>query len=128
MPDLTGMSYSEAEAALKKLGLSCSSQGSEARITDQVPAAGATVAGGTRAILYLGGTRPEKQVTVPDLTGKTLSQARTALQNLGLYIRASGGVTEGSQLVTKQDADAASQVAYGAVITVETSDPSQQSY
>lgn len=128
MPDLTGMSYSEAETALKKLGLSCSSQGSEARITDQVPAAGATVAGGTRAILYLGGARPEKQVTVPDLTGKTLSQARTALQNLGLYIRASGGVTEGTQLVTKQDVDAASQVAYGAVITVETTDPSQQSY
>ena len=51
MPDLTGMSYSDAEAALKKLGLTCSSVGSEAKITDQVPAANATVSSNTKAIL-----------------------------------------------------------------------------
>lgn len=128
MPDLTGMTYSDAEASLKALGLSCTSQGSEARITAQIPAAGATVAGGTKAVLYLGGTKPEKQVTVPQLTGMTLSQARTALQNLGLYIRASGGVSDGAQTVTKQDVSSSEQVDYGTVITVETSDPSQQSY
>ncbi len=128
MPDLTGLSFSEAEAALKKLGLTCASQGSDAKVTDQIPAANASVAGGTKAVLYLGGAKPDKQITVPDLKGKSLSQARTALQNLGLYIRVSGGVSEGSQTVTKQDVAAASKVSYGTVITVETSDTSQQSH
>ena len=128
MPDLTGMSYSDAEAALKKLGLTCSSVGSEAKITDQVPAVNATVSSNTKAILYLGGTKPDKQVTVPDLTRHTLSNAKSTLQNMGLYIRVAGGVSEGSQTVTKQDIVGGTQVAYGTVITVETTDTAQQSH
>ena len=128
MPDLTGMSFSEAEAALKKLGLTCMSQGSDAKVTDQVPAANATVSGNTKAVLYLGGTKPDKQITVPDLTKHSLSQAKTTLQNLGLYIRVAGGVSEGTQTVTKQDVAAQTQVPYGTVITVETTDTSQQSH
>ena len=128
MPDLNGMSFSEAEAALKKLGLTCMSQGSDAKVTDQVPAANATVSGNTKAVLYLGGTKPDKQITVPDLTKHSLSQAKTTLQNLGLYIRVAGGVSEGTQTVTKQDVAAQTQVPYGTVITVETTDTSQQSH
>ncbi|MBR5537380.1 MAG: PASTA domain-containing protein [Clostridia bacterium] len=128
MPDLTGMSFSEAEAALKKLGLTCMSQGSDAKVTDQVPAPNATVSGNTKAVLYLGGTKPDKQITVPDLTRHSLSQAKNTLQNLGLYIRVSGGVSEGTQTVTKQDIKANTQVPYGTVITVETTDTSQQSH
>jgi len=128
MPDLTGMSFSEAEAALKKLGLTCASQGSGTAVTDQVPAANATVSSNTKAILYLGGTKPEKLVTVPDLTKHSLSNAKTTLQNLGLYIRVAGGVSEGTQTVTKQDIAAQTQVAYGSVITVETTDTAQQSH
>ncbi|MBQ4578833.1 MAG: PASTA domain-containing protein [Clostridia bacterium] len=128
MPDLTGMSFSEAEAALKKLGLACMSQGSDAKVTDQVPAPNATVSGNTKAVLYLGGTKPDKQITVPDLTKHSLSQAKTTLQNLGLYIRVAGGVSEGTQTVTKQDVAAQTQVPYGTVITVETTDTSQQSH
>lgn len=128
MPDLTGMSFSEAEAALKKLGLTCMSQDSDAKVTDQVPAANATVSGNTKAVLYLGGTKPDKQITVPDLTKHSLSQAKTTLQNLGLYIRVAGGVSEGTQTVTKQDVAAQTQVPYGTVITVETTDTSQQSH
>ena len=128
MPDLTGMSFSEAEAVLKKLGLTCMSQGSDAKVTDQVPAANATVSGNTKAVLYLGGTKPDKQITVPDLTKHSLSQAKTTLQNLGLYIRVAGGVSEGTQTVTKQDVAAQTQVPYGTVITVETTDTSQQSH
>lgn len=127
MPDLTGMGYSDAEAALKKLGLTCTSVGSEAKITDQVPAANATVSSNTKAVLYLGGAKPDKQVTVPDLTKHTLSNAKSTLQNMGLYIRVAGGVSEGTQTVTKQDIAGGTQVAYGSVITVETTDMAQQS-
>jgi stage V sporulation protein D (sporulation-specific penicillin-binding protein) len=128
MPDLTGMSFSDAEAALKKLGMTCTSQGSDAKVTDQIPAANATVASNTKAVLYLGGSKPEKQITVPNLTGKSLSNARTTLQNMGLYVLVSGGVSEGSQTVTKQDVAGGTQVAYGSVVTVETADTSQQSH
>ena len=93
-----------------------------------MPAANATVSSNTKAILYLGGTKPEKLVTVPDLTKHSLSNAKTTLQNLGLYIRVAGGVSEGTQTVTKQDIAAQTQVAYGSVITVETTDTAQQSH
>ena len=126
MPDLAGMTFSEAEAALKKLGLSCQSSGTGAAVTDQVPAAGAVVAGGTKAILYLGGTKPDKEVTVPNLNGMSLSNARNTLLGKGLYIRVSGGVSEGTQTVTKQDFPAESTVAYGTVITVEATDMAQR--
>lgn len=126
MPDLAGMTFSEAEAALKKLGLSCQSSGTGAAVTDQVPAAGAVVAGGTKAILYLGGTKPDKEVTVPNLNGMNLSNARNTLLGKGLYIRVSGGVSEGTQTVTKQDIPAESTVAYGTVITVEATDMAQR--
>ena len=128
MPDLTGMNFSDAEAALKKLGLTCASQGSEARVTDQIPAAGATVAGNTKAVLYLGGSKPDKEVTVPYLRGEKLSQAKAALQEMGLYVLVSGGVSDGTQTVTKQDVVSGSKVPYGTVITVETADTAQQSY
>ena len=128
MPDLTGMTYSEAEAALKKLGLTCSSVGSEAKITDQVPAANATVSSNTKAVLYLGGSKPDKLVTVPDLYKHTLSNAKSTLQSMGLYIRVAGGVSEGTQTVTKQDIAGGTQVAYGSVITVETTDTAQPSH
>jgi len=128
MPDLTGMSFSDAEAALKKLGLTCASQGSEARVTDQIPAAGATVAGNTKAVLYLGGSKPDKEVTVPYLRGEKLSHAKAALQEMGLYVLVSGGVSDGTQTVTKQDVVSGTKVPYGTVITVETADTAQQSY
>lgn len=126
MPDLTGMSFSEAEAVLKKLGMSCASSGSASAVTDQVPAAGSVVASNTKAILYLGTLKPDKQVTVPDLHGMTLSAARNTLQGLGLYVHVSGGVSDGSQTVTKQDFAAQSTVAYGTVVTVETADMAQR--
>ena len=126
MPDVTGMTLSDAEAALKKLGMTCSSVGSETSVTDQIPAAGAVVASNTKAVLYLGGTRPDKLVTVPDLHNMTLSGARSTLQNMGLYIRVSGGVSEGGQTVTKQDVSAQERVPYGTVITVETTDMAQR--
>lgn len=126
MPDLTNLTYTEAEAELKKLGLTCGSTGTDAAVTDQIPAAGSTVSTNTRAILYLGGKKPDTQVPVPDLMGKSLSEAKSTMQNLGLYIRVSGGVSEGSQTVTKQELPAETQVPYGAVITVETTDMEQR--
>ena len=106
--------------------MTCSSVGSETSVTDQIPAAGAVVASNTKAVLYLGGTRPDKLVTVPDLHNMTLSGARSTLQNMGLYIRVSGGVSEGGQTVTKQDVSAQERVPYGTVITVETTDMAQR--
>ena len=126
VPDLTGMTLTEAEAALKKAGLTCQSVGSEPTVTAQVPAAGAIVSGNTKAIVYLGGNKPEKEISVPTLNGMTLSAAKKALSELGLYIRVSGGVSEGSQQVTKQDTPAKTTVSFGSVITVETTDMAQR--
>ena len=56
----------------------------------------------------------------------SLSNARNTLLGKGLYIRVSGGVSEGTQTVTKQDIPAESTVAYGTVITVEATDMAQR--
>ncbi len=127
MPDVVGMTFSEAEAALKKQGLSCTTIGEEAKVTDQLPAAGATLSSNTQALIYMGGSKPDTPVAVPDLSGQSLSEAKAALQKLGLYIRVAGGVSEGSQTVTKQYIPADSQVDYGTVLTVETTDMAQRS-
>ena len=95
---------------------------------ESVREAAAMINAAKRPVLYLGGAKPEKQITVPDLTGKSLSNARTTLQNMGLYVLVSGGVSDGTQTVTKQDVAHGTQVAYGSVIMVETADTSQQSH
>ena len=82
----------------------------------------------TLAVLYLGGSKPDKQITVPYLRGELLSRAKNTLQDMGLYILVSGGVSDGTQTVPTQAIPANTQVPYGSVITVETADTAQQSY
>jgi len=59
-------------------------------VTDQIPAVGATIPGNSTVILYMGQQAPTQQVNVPNLKGLTYDQAKKRLNDLGLYMRASG--------------------------------------
>ena len=59
VPDLTGMSKKEAQALLKSLNLSAQWAYDGDIVTDQLPAAGARVAGGSDVLLYLGDVPPD---------------------------------------------------------------------
>ena len=126
MPNITGMTIKEAEAAMKRAGVAYRVIGSETTVTAQLPAAGAVISNTSTAILYLGGEAQNNLVTVPDLMNKTPDAARAALERLGLYIHTTGTkATDGNVLVYKQTQLAGTQVPFGSVVHVELSDPSQ---
>jgi len=130
MPNVVGLSYSEAEKKLQSAGLQVRTEGNGDTVTDQLPHEGVQISGKSKAILYLGGTVPQSTVVVPDLSGLTLDEATAQLQSRGLYIRISGGAagSDGENIVvTKQDAEPTSKLSYGSVVTVEVSDLSQRS-
>jgi len=130
MPDVVGLSYSEAETKLKDAGLQVRIEGEGDTVTDQLPAAGAQISSKAKAVLYLGGKAPATTVAVPNLSGMTLENATSALQSRGLYIRVSGGAAAGGTgniVITKQDVAVGAELAYGRVVTVEVSDLSQRS-
>ncbi|MEA5038890.1 MAG: penicillin-binding transpeptidase domain-containing protein [Clostridiaceae bacterium] len=130
VPDVIGLSYSEAENKLQGVGLQVRTEGEGSTVTDQLPRAGTQISGKSKAVLYLGGAAPQKTVVVPDLSGLSLDEATTQLQSRGLYIRVSGGAAysdTGNIVVTKQDVDPETELSYGGVVTVEVSDLSQRS-
>ena len=126
MPDITGMTIKQAEAAMKKAGISYRVVGSDTTVTAQLPAAGSVISNSSTAILYLGTPAQSNLVTVPDLTKKSPEAARAALERLGLYIHTTGAqFNDSGAVVYKQEQLAGQQVPYGSVIHVELSDPSQ---
>lgn len=128
VPDVRGLSFADAEAALKAVGLSYRSSGESGTVTDQIPAPGAIVSETANVVLYLGKQAPDNMINVPDLSGMSMNRAQETLRNLGLYIRFTGAInaTEGTIVVTKQDMEKDSQVAYGSVVTVEITDMDQR--
>ena len=123
-----GYKRAQAESTLKQNGISYRVEGSGTTITDQIPAAGAVVSSKAEVILYTDGEKPDKLVTVPDLTGMSVENARRTLSNLNLYIRATGAVNSsgGNVVAIKQDVEAEQKVAVGTVITVDFSDLDQR--
>lgn len=128
VPSVKGMGRAEAETALKNAGLSSRTSGSGDTVTDQIPAAGAVVARNSTVILYMGESVPDKLITMPNVRGMSLNQAKSALQDRGLYVRITGvtNTKEGNLAVTKQSIEAETQVAFGTVVTLEISDMDQR--
>ncbi|GAC57713.1 serine/threonine protein kinase PknB [Gordonia hirsuta DSM 44140 = NBRC 16056] len=99
LPNLRGKSAKDAEGQLRKLGfteIKTEKTESTAALKDKVvrttPAAGSETAVNTTVVMFLG-TGP-REVTVPNLTGQTEAQARTALEQLGLEMAMVEGDSE----------------------------------
>ena len=90
VPKVTGYDLDTAKTALKRKNLTCRTVGQGTVVTGQIPAVGATIPGNSTVILYMGEEVPADQVTVPNLKGLTYDQAKKRLNELGLYLRASG--------------------------------------
>ena len=99
MEDMTGMTAKEAEKLLRDAGLTARTEGTEERVTAQIPAAGQTVPGGSQVLLYFGEEAGERTVAVPDFSGMNRQQASDAAGAAGLYIQVTGN-TEISPNVT----------------------------
>lgn len=124
VPKVTELPLSEAERLLTKAGLTYRIVGDGTAVTDQIPAVGATVPGGSQIILYMGEAKSEKTVTVPNVTGKTPKAAQDALTKAGLYMKATGasGYYSSSTVAGSQSVQAGTQVPLGTVVEVRFAD------
>lgn len=92
MPALTGLSKSDAEAQLKKMGLKLGSvyekySNEEAgTVIKQDPKAGTKISRGQTVDLTVSKGKQSHKVSVPDVTGVSLDAAKAALQSRGLRV------------------------------------------
>ena len=96
IPNVVGQTPDEARAALNALGLNVRTSGEGSVVTDQMPTAGSTVPKGSSTVLYLGEEKPKETVAMPDLSGMTYEEAKKALEDVGLYLNATGSGTSGT--------------------------------
>jgi stage V sporulation protein D (sporulation-specific penicillin-binding protein) len=82
------------------------------------------VAPGSQIILYAGAEKPKNTVTVPQLYGKTLAEARKTLESMGLFIRSSGTLATSSKaVISTQSVPKGEEAVPGTVIDVTLVDP-----
>ena len=119
VPDVRNRTLAEAEKILKNSGFevnySVVGDKNTLLVKDQVPSSGISLLNKSKIILYTEENDVRVSVTVPDLTGKTLSQAKEDLWNKNLNISASNS---GSKIIS-QTPTAGSSVEEGSVITVK---------
>lgn len=94
VPDLKDLSKDDAEAKLKEAGLTLNQSVQEVDVTDQdqvgkvvnqTPQAGNQVQQGTSVSISIGKGKAQKQV--PNFTGKSFSEAQSALTGLGFSVK-----------------------------------------
>lgn len=120
MIGVTGYELTVAKGLIQDRGLNVRTVGAGSVVTGQVPAAGVSIPGGSTVILYLGDAAPEDQVEVPRLIGLTPAQAKETLENLGLFLRASGAsdYNDGTVTALSQSIQEGTGVKIGTVVEV----------
>jgi stage V sporulation protein D (sporulation-specific penicillin-binding protein) len=124
VPQLVGMKTADAVARLEEKGFAYRVVGDGDEVTDQTPGGSAIIPGKSTVIVYAGAEKPDALCTVPQLIGKTPSEANAAVTNEGLLIRFSGTTDSGSGSVhvLSQSEEAGAEVPAGTVITVQLGD------
>lgn len=91
VPDVTGLSVSEALEALDEAGLDGVLDGVGAKVIAQLPAPGAEMAEGSLVMLYVDGVTLEADwVEVPDVIGLSVTEANRLIRSYGLKMTVSG--------------------------------------
>ena len=121
VPQVTGLTLTEAASAVKEAGLDCVFDGSGGTVTGQLPAAGATMTEGSLMMLYvdqLTDLSENVKVTVPDVTGLSVLEANRTLRSYGLKMQIEGG-----GLAVSQSPAAGEEVFPTASVTVTFESP-----
>ena len=125
VPSVVGATLEEAKEKLGKTEFDYRTVGEGQTITSQIPAAGATTPRGSTIILYLDGQVPPTETTIPKLDGLDYGSAKKALEQAGLFMRASGS-NAGYGTATKvvnQSIATGEKTAMGTVVDVVFSSP-----
>lgn len=120
-PRVTGMTVKDASEALKEKNLKYRTVGEGDAVARQVPAAAASVPGGSTVVLYLGDAAPQENGTVPNVVGLTYEAARKKLEEAGFFMRAAGVSTYYGNTTTAsgQSIAAGETAATGTVVDVQ---------
>lgn len=120
VPDITGKTRDEAEQLLKAAGVNISFRGDGDVVLDQVPKAYSKLARESKVVAYTEGETSQKTVTVPDVSGCSVSEANKGIVNAGLNVRIKGITGSGGAAVCAgQSPTAGSVVEPGTVITLD---------
>ena len=124
VPNVVGLSVSEAKNRLKNKGFAYKVVGDGSEVTDQTPAGSALIPGKSTVILYAGAEKPDSKCTVPALVGKTPAEANVAATNAGILLRFTGTTASasGSIRVLSQSVEVGTKVEAGTVISVQLGD------
>lgn len=131
VPKVTGHYLDYAQNLLTQAGLTYRTVGEGTVVTGQIPAQGATIPGSSQVVLYLGNEEvPSDQVEVPNVEGLTPEGVQSALNKVGLYLRATGAVEyyASSNKAASQSIAAGTLVDRGTVVEVRFVDGSIQDY
>ena len=116
VPDVVGMTLSEARVTLSEIGLYAETDGISSVVTAQAPAAGTRMPAGSRMMLYTYEEAPIQTmdlVSVPDVKGLSMVEAARQLRARGLEMEIAG-----SGLAVKQEPGAGSYAALGSTVKV----------
>ena len=122
VPEITDSDITVAKKKISDMGLKYTVIGGGDKVIRQVPASSAVVNSGSTVVLYTEDVA-EKMVTVPDLSGKSLSQVKSSLSSNGLNLSIVGAGATGSSsdrtIAEVQTPAAGTQVPQGSVVKVE---------
>ena len=120
VPNIINKTVTEAEKILKNSGfnpvISFEGDKNSTLVATQVPSNGTKLLKDSVVLLYSEGNSTRTSVTVPDLTGMTLTQAKTALKQKNLNISYTG-----NGLVSEQSIKNGTSVEEGTIINVTLS-------
>lgn len=117
VPELRGLTVSEAKTKLKEYGLKYSINGEKddtMTIKDQIPKPNIEVIANSSIILYTDEDATKSMVTVPDVFGKSVSEATNLLKNMSLNIS-----IEGLGTASEQTPKAGEKVERGSIVNVQ---------
>lgn len=119
MPMATGKSLEQAKKLVEESDLRYRTIGSGDIVTDQLPAAGCSIAKNTQVILYLDAGISEELEYMPDIEGMSYEKARDTLSYYGLYISSASAVTDSKkQIVNSQSLPVGAELEHGTIIEV----------
>jgi hypothetical protein len=116
VPDLQGLTRARADALVRRDGLVLQVTSGSGRVESQDPPPGSSVLTGTTVNVVLRGAQPVVFVTVPDLRGKSLDEARASGEGAGLVVQLSGAAQKG--LVDRQNPAPGTREPRGSTVTV----------
>ena len=126
VPNVVGKTAADAKSILESAGFSCRTVGDGETVTDQTPAGGAIVPNNATVVLYLGVEKNNTPRVMPNVVGRTASEANKVLADAGLIMKVSGATSAnaGNVRAISQSVAEGTELEAGTVVTIQFGDGS----